>query len=459
MFSGRDRLKPALMTDLYQLTMAAGYRLSGMDAEATFELFIRSLPENRSFLVAAGLEQAVEYLLGLAFDDDDLEWLRSLPVFRHVDEAYFRYLREFRFTGDVWAVPEGTPVFANEPLLQVRAPLPQAQVLETFLLSVLHFQTLVASKASRVVLAAGGRGVVDFGTRRAHGPEAGVLAARAAYIAGCEGTSNLWAARAFGIPAVGTAAHSWTQAFATEQEAFQRYSELFPDSTVLLIDTYDTIRGARNAARIGRGLQGVRIDSGDLLAQSRAVRELLDEEGLTETRIIVSGDLNEYRIRDLLEKQAPVDAFGVGTEMVTSMDQPALGAVYKLVERTQGDRKVYCVKLSRDKQTYPGRKQVWRFTDGEGTYLRDEIGDPGERPDASPPPQPLLVPVVERGRLVYEFPLLGEVRRSAFRKRSRLPAPCLRLEAGDPYPVEWSGTLKDRMNRLKAELDQAPPDG
>jgi nicotinate phosphoribosyltransferase len=452
MFSGTEVLKPALMTDLYQLTMAAGYRLSGLHEEATFELFIRSMPENRSYLVASGLEQAVEYILGLAFDEGEVAWLRSLPPFQSLDDGFFRYLLEFRFSGDVWAVPEGTPVFDNEPLLQVRAPFPEAQLLETFLLSVFHVQTLVASKASRVVQAAGGRSVLDFGTRRAHGPEAGVLAARAAYIGGCEGTSNLYAARAFGIPPVGTAAHSWTQAFASELEAFRRYNALFPESTVLLIDTYDTIQGASHAVRIGPGLKGVRIDSGDLLSQSRAVRKILDDAGLAETHIVVSGDLNEYKIRDLVEKGAPVDAFGVGTEMVTSRDQPALGMVYKLVEKQRGSGSEDCIKLSKEKETYPGRKQVWRLLDEQGNFLGDEIGLPGEPPSSPPAAVPLLAPVVTRGRRVGDFPDLEAVRRYAREQCSRLPSGSRGLDASDPYPVRWSGALQERRFRLLARM-------
>jgi nicotinate phosphoribosyltransferase len=259
-------------------------------------------------------------------------FLRRLPVFAHLPDDFFRFLSGFRFEGDVWGVPEGTLVFANEPILQVRAPLPQAQLVETFLLSLIHFQTLVATKASRVVEAACGREVIDFGTRRAHGPEAGVIAARASFIGGCIGTSNVCAAKEFGIPVFGTAAHSWTLAFDSEQEAFADYHATFPDSTILLVDTYDTLQGIRNALPLGKALKGVRLDSGDLLGSSREVRRILDDAGLTETKILASGDLNEYKVRALVEASAPIDLFGVGTEMVTSKDQPSLGAVYKLVE-------------------------------------------------------------------------------------------------------------------------------
>ncbi|MGW8323693.1 MAG: nicotinate phosphoribosyltransferase, partial [Thermodesulfobacteriota bacterium] len=251
--------------------------------------------------------------------------------------------------------------------------MPQAQLVETFLLSLIHFWTLIATKASRVVQAAGGRGVIDFGTRRAHGPEAGVLAARAAFIGGCIGTSNVCAAKEFGIPVYGTAAHSWTLAFDSEREAFERYHAAFPDSTVLLVDTFDTMQGLRNALSLGRSLKGVRLDSGDLLVLSREARRVLDEAGLRETRILASGDLNEYKVKDLLQASAPIDLFGVGTEMVTSKDHPALTAVYKLVERQGPDELIQRAKFSEDKETYPGRKQVWRRESDEGAYVGDEI--------------------------------------------------------------------------------------
>lgn len=454
MYTGKDLFRPALMTDLYQLTMAAGYYLSGRDSEATFELFIRSLPPNRSYFVAAGLEQAVEYLLHLRFDKEDIEWLQNLPAFRGVSREFFTHLAGFRFTGDVWAVPEGTPVFANEPILQVRAPLLQAQILETFLLSVIHFQTLIATKASRVVQAADGRDVVDFGTRRAHGPEAGVLAARACTIGGCTGTSNVWAAKAFDLRAVGTAAHSWTLAFPSEQEAFEQYHALFPENTVLLIDTFDTIQGARNALQMGRELKGVRLDSGDLLTLSINVRGILDEAGLGETRIIASGDLNEYKIQALLRAGAPIDLFGVGTEMVTSKDLPALGAVYKLVEMQEGGKTVFRAKFSEGKTTYPGRKQIWRLQDEEGRYLRDEIGTPDEQPGAKA--VPLLIKVVEKGNAIVRFPPLCDVRDYAQRELERLPLRYRLLESEAIYPVRWSATLEERYDRLKRGLQTTP---
>jgi len=454
MYTGTDRPKPALMTDLYQLTMIAGYYLSRQNTEGTFELFIRSLPPNRSYFVAAGLEQAVEFLLHLRFEDEEIGFLRGLRVFEQIPDDFFSYLSKFRFEGDVWGVPEGTLVFPNEPLLQVRAPLPQAQLVETFLLSVIHYQTLVATKASRVVQAAGGRGIIDFGTRRAHGPEAGVLAARASFIGGCMGTSNVAAAKDFGIPVYGTAAHSWTLAFDSEKEAFERYHAAFPDSTVLLIDTYDTMEGLRNALRFGRKLKGVRLDSGDLHALSREVRRILDEAGLRETRILASGDLNEYKVQALVQASAPIDFFGVGTEMVTSMDQPSLGVVYKLVERQDTAKVVDCAKFSQGKETYPGRKQVWRSADVHGAYARDEICMAEEK--RREPSTPLLVPIVERGTLTYSFPALEEVKAQTLEALRRLPARYCRLESADTYPVDWSSRLQRRFTEMRRTSEVQP---
>jgi nicotinate phosphoribosyltransferase len=449
MYSEKDRLRPALMTDLYQLTMVAGYYLNRKQAEATFELFVRSLPANRSYFLAAGLAQAVEFLLHLSFDEASLRFLRSLPALAHLPDDFFRYLEGLRFKGDLWAVPEGSLVFPNEPILQVRAPLPQAQMVETFLLSLVHFQTLIATKASRVVQAAGGKGVIDFGSRRAHGPEAGLLAARASYIGGCMGTSNVSAAMEFGIPVYGTAAHSWTLAFDSEKEAFERYHATFPDATILLLDTYDTMQGLRNALPLGRKLKGVRLDSGDLLVLSREVRRILDEAGLHETRILASGDLNEYKVRDLLEGSAPIDVFGVGTDMVTSKDQPALAAVYKLVEQEAGDRVVHRAKFSDAKETYPGRKQVWRLSNDEGTYLGDEIAMAREEPagDSSS----LLVPVIERGQLCCSLPTPAEAREHALLETVRLPLRYRRLDSADTYPVAWSEKLKRRFAEMRSD--------
>lgn len=454
MYTGRERLGPALMTDLYQLTMAGGYFLNRKHEEVTFELFIRTLPPNRSYFVAAGLEQAVEFLRNLRFARGDVAFLRGVPALRHLPDDFFTYLSRFRFEGDLWGVPEGTLVFPNEPILQVSAPLLQAQLVETFLLSVIHFQTLVATKASRVVQAAQGRGVIDFGTRRAHGPEAGVLAARASFVGGCIGTSNLCAAKEFGIPVYGTAAHSWTLVFDSEQEAFERYHAAFPDSTTLLVDTYDTLEGVRNALRVGPNLRAVRLDSGDLLQLSREARRILDGAGLEETRILASGDLNEYKVNALVQASAPIDFFGVGTEMVTSKDQPALGAVYKLVERRDPKGLVYCAKFSEDKESYPGRKQVWRSMSEQGTYLGDEICAAEE--ERAGPLASLLVPILKRGEPTYAFPALESVREFALDGLARLPPDFRRLEGAQTYPVAFSRMLRERVAEMRGTSGLEP---
>ncbi|HUS04652.1 MAG TPA: nicotinate phosphoribosyltransferase [Bryobacteraceae bacterium] len=398
----------ALHTDLYELTMAAGFFESGKHREqATFELFVRRFPANRTFLIAAGLAQAVEYLLNLSFTGEQIDYLRSLPAFLHASPGFFDYLRELRFTGDLWAMPEGTVFFPGEPVLCLRAPLIEAQLPETFLLATVAFQSMIASKAALVVDAAGGRSIIEFGSRRAHSPEAAVLAGRAAYIAGCSGTSNVEAGFRFGVPVYGTAAHSWTMAFASEAAAFRHLQKLLGPETVYLIDTYDTIEGVRRAAALGQPLWGVRLDSGDLVDLSRAVRRILDEAGLKGAKIMASGDLNEDKIRDLLAAGAEIDSFGVGTELATSADAPNLSAVYKMVEIEVGGIKRFTVKFSSEKQTWPGPKQVFRF-DGV-----DQIACSWECPSCppgSPRSEALLRPVMLKGRLVEPLPALYAVR-------------------------------------------------
>ncbi len=345
----------ALLVDLYELTMAAGYFEHGMDFSATFELFVRSIPDERSYLVAAGVDDALDYLEALHFSEDELRYLQTLPAFRGVTDDFFEYLKKFRFTGDVVGVPEGTIVFGEEPILQVTAPIAEAQIVETYLLSVINFETLIASKAARVVHAAAGRTVLEFGTRRAQGPEAGLRAARAAYVGGCDATSNVEAGHLYGIPVAGTAAHSWTQAFPTERQGFEALLEVFPDTGVLLIDTYDDLVGAETAATLGKKFSGVRLDSGDLLRKSREVRDILDLHGLQAVKIIGSGDLNEYRIEKLVHAGAPIDSFGVGTDLATSRDVPALSVVYKLVETERNGQVEYKAKFSEEKVYCPGR--------------------------------------------------------------------------------------------------------
>jgi len=437
-----------LLTDLYQLTMAAGYFQAGKAGEvATFELFVRRLPPNRNYLIAAGLAQAVDYLLGLDFSREEIAYLRGLPQFASAPAEFFEALARFRFTGDLWAVPEGTVVFAGEPILRVRAPLMEAQIPETYLLATVGFQSLVATKASRLVQAAAGRSVVEFGTRRAHSPEAGVLAGRAAYIGGCIGTSNTLAGFRYGIPVFGTAAHSWVLAFESELEAFRQLQRLLGPATVFLIDTYDTIEGARKAASLGKPMWGVRLDSGNLVELSLAVRRILDEAGLTDARIMVTGDLNEYKILELVKERLPIDAFGVGTELATSADAPALGVVYKLVELHADGRTRYTAKFSEDKETMPGAKQIFRFSD------RDVIGRADETPARAADgtsAEALLAPVILGGEPVAELPPAEAARRRAQSSLQRLPTACLSLFPIDPpYRVEYSEEIRKLQESLR----------
>ncbi|MGB9609542.1 MAG: nicotinate phosphoribosyltransferase [Bryobacteraceae bacterium] len=434
----------ALLTDLYQLTMAAGYWSAGKTEEiATFELFVRRMPPHRNYLIAAGLEQAVEYLLGLRFEEEEIRYLQGLPQFQRVAPEFFEALRRFRFTGDVFAAPEGTPVFAGEPLLVVRAPLIEAQIPETYLLSMVGFQTMIATKAARMVDASGGRAVIEFGTRRAHSPQAGVYAARAAYIGGCAGTSNVLAGMRFGIPVFGTAAHSWVQSFPTEREAFERLQELLGPGTTYLIDTYDTLEGARQAVALGRPFWGVRLDSGNLVELSRAVRRILDEGGCREAKIMATGDLNEYKILELVAAGAPIDAFGVGTELATSHDAPSHGAVYKLVEHWSPLGRRYTAKFSQDKATLPGAKQVFRFAD------HDVIGRAHECPMNGA--EALLRPVVVRGEPAGPLPGADEARQRARRALERLPRKLRSLfEADPPYRIELSDELIQLAEEVRA---------
>lgn len=434
-------MRSALSTDLYELTMMAGYRATGMTGLASFELFVRRLPEQRSFLVAAGLEQALEYLQDLRFTREEIDFLRSVPNLQGAPQDFFdEYLPAFRFTGEVWAVDEGTPVFAQEPLLRVTAPLPEAQLVETALLAILTFQTSIASKAARILEVADGRLVVEFGARRAHGLDAALLAARAAYVAGCEGTSFVEAGRRFGIPLSGTMAHSWVLAFPDEMEAFKRYADLFGERAVFLLDTYDAVRAAERIASEGLRSVAVRLDSGDVIRLSREVRRILDAAGMSSTKIFVTGDLDEHRIASFLAAGAPVDGFGVGTALSTSSDAPALGGIYKLVELDRDGVAVGVMKLSPDKQTRPGRKQVWRRMEaghaiGDLVSLHDEAGPPGG--------SPLLSCVMRDGRRLAAPPALKDLRSRCRTAVGRLPPDVRRLEDPAAYPVDYSAALTD----------------
>lgn len=438
----------ALSTDLYELTMAAGHYGAGAPARATFELSVRGLPRDRGYLVAAGIEPALVYLEGLRFTEADIEYLRQIPQLRRAPAGFFDdYLPGFRFSGDVWAVAEGEPVFPNEPLLRVTAPLIEGQIVETALLSTVLFQTSVASRASRMVRAAAGRPVFELGARRAHGAEAGALAGRAAFIGGCSGTSDVEAGLAFGLPLAGTMAHSWVMSHESEKEAFIRFTDMYGDRTVLLIDTYDSERAVDHIAAAGLAPFGVRLDSGDLLAESRAIRSRLDSAGLRGTRIFASGDLDERRIAGLVKHGAPIDMFGVGTALSTSSDAPALGGVYKLVEVDRAGLVQPVLKLSRGKGTYPAPKQVWRVAD-RGAVTHDVLARDGE-----PPPgrgRALLSPVMRGGRRLRPGPPMEEVRDHALRAVEVLPAEVLRLED----PTDYRVVVSDGLVRLTENLRQ-----
>jgi nicotinate phosphoribosyltransferase len=441
----------ALLTDLYELTMAAAYFDSGFRARASFELFVRSLPEERSFLIAAGLEQALDYLEKVRFQPMEIEYLRKQPVFRHISRDFFDYLREFRFSGEVWAIPEGTPAFQEEPLLRVTAPIIEAQVVETFLLSTITFQTMIASKAARIVEAAQGRDVIEFGTRRAHGPEAGTLAARAAYIGGCAGTSNVEAGQQFGVPVFGTLAHSFIMAYHEEEEAFRRFHQLFPEHAVLLVDTYDTLAAIDKIISARLRPAAVRLDSGDLYELSREVRRRLDAAGLQETKIFATSDLDEYVISELLARGAQVDAFGVGTSLATSKDAPALGGVYKLVDVYSEDGPSYRAKLSGGKATYPGCKQVLRSVSSNGNYTADLIARCSEQHDSD---QELLVCVMRDGKRIAPAPEIGQVRERAQREIAKLPAGVRRLHHPTSYPVHFSAELERLLEEFRSRFAQ-----
>lgn len=447
----------ALSTDLYQLTMAAGYFHRGMAGDvATCEAFVRRLPRRRRYLVAMGVDRVLDDLAALRFTDDDIAYLAGVPALRDaMTPELVAYLRDFRFRGDVWAVPEGTVVFANEPILRVTAPIIEAQILETYLLSVINHATMIASKAARILRAAGGASVVEFGTRRTH-PEAAVDAARVAYAVGFAATSNLEAGRRFGVPVVGTAAHMWTMAHESEEAAFESYVQVFPSASILLIDTYDTKRGAERAARIARDkLAGVRLDSGDLNELSRAVRAILDAEGCSKARIVASGDLNEYRIEELRRAGAPIDVYGVGTELVCSVDAPSLGGVYKLVELRRGGQSFPIAKFSAEKATLPGIHQVFRFRDGAGRLARDLIGLHDEAPAAlgGETVEPLLEPAIQEGRRVRKAAAAHELRARVRRELDALPDELHRLdEEGAPFSAAISERLVALIEEVRARV-------
>jgi nicotinate phosphoribosyltransferase len=433
-----------MLTDLYQLTMDAAYVDNQKDEIATFDLFIRKLPEDWGYYIANGIEEAVDYLTNLQFTDEDVEYLRKQGIFQ---EEFLEFLRTFRFEGDVYAVKEGTPIFANEPVLRVTAKRTQAQFLETTLLNIINFQTMIASKASRVVNAAGNAKVADFGLRRAQGEDAAMLGARAAYIAGAFATSNVKAGLEYGIPITGTHAHSFVMSFPNELDAFKAYVKTFPNNPTLLIDTYDTIQGAKNAVTVakeleqqGKRLGAVRIDSGNLADLSKEVRKIFDKAALKYVRIVASNDLNEYKIENLRELGAPIDAYGVGTEMITAKPVAAIPGVYKLVEDDDGAK----IKLSPGKKTLPGKKQIYRRVDEDGKYQKDIIAMEDEVMGGNP----LLELAVKAGKRAREKPSLAQTREYCLAEVRKLPDWLKKARVAQQYQVEVAPKLNDVVERL-----------
>jgi nicotinate phosphoribosyltransferase len=442
----------SLFTDFYELTMCASYFDNKKFEPATFDLFIRRLPENRSYFLFAGLEQALLFLKSVKFTKEHLDYLKK----QGFNSQFLDYLRDFSFTGDVWAVPEGTVAFPCEPLIRVTAPIIEAQLVETFLLNTVNLQTTIATKASRVVNAAKGKAVIEFGLRREHGIDAGMKVARCSYIAGCQGTSNVLAGLSYGIPIFGTMAHSFVMSYEKEIDAFRAFAKTFPNKSTLLIDTYDDIAGAEKAATVAKELEkagyklsGVRLDSGDLTEISKKVRQLLDDKGLQYVRIFASGDLDEFRIAELLKNCAKIDAFGVGTKMGTSADKPYVDVIYKLCE-TMSEKGKFSpmMKLSEGKVTLPGRKQVYRFKDKNGNFAKDMIALAAEKVKG----EPLLVKVMEKGEIIYDFPSLDEIRATAAENLSKLPEKYKKLTGAPTYPVELSQDLEVLLRKLKKKL-------
>ncbi|HEV3136050.1 MAG TPA: nicotinate phosphoribosyltransferase [Acidimicrobiia bacterium] len=448
--TGVDDTNAALFVDLYELTMSASYHAHGLDQPATFDLFARQLPPGRGYLVSCGLDAALDYLERLQFDDTALDYLGSLDLF---DESFLSMLSDLRFTGEVRAIPEGELVFPNEPIVQVTAPLVEAQLVETFLLNCIGYQTMIATKAARVATACGDRTFVDFSPRRDHGTDAALKTARAAYVGGAAATSLVLGGQVYGLELSGTMAHSYVMRFDNEADAFLTYARDFPGRAIFLIDTYDTEHAARTVVDLAGKLEpegllprAVRLDSGDIDALSRSVRAILDDGGLTEVQIFASGDLDEYRIEDLMTAGAPIDAFGVGTQLGTSGDAPHVAVVYKLVEDASGPK----VKLSEDKVTLPGRKQVFRNA-GDGGELRgdvlaledEQIGDA----------RPMLQPVMRDGRRLATAEPLGTLRDRCRASLAALPPRLRALEPEPPpYEVRTSPDLDTLVRQLHEDL-------
>jgi nicotinate phosphoribosyltransferase len=450
-----NNLNMILSTDFYQLTMGASYyqynlenNIREEDDNATFELFIRKFPKNRNYLIFAGLEQAIYYLQNAQFTERTIEFLRNKPVFRNIDSSFFDdYLPNFKFKLDVWALKEGNFFFPDEPIIRIQGPMFHAQLAETYLLNVINFQTLIASKASRVKNLAPNKVLLEFGTRRSHSPLAGVYAARASYISGFDGTSNVVADIELGINSTGTMAHSYVQKFDTEMKSFETYYHTYDEDSILLIDTYDTEKAAAEICKFGNNIKGVRIDSGNLIEHAKKVRKILDENGCEKVIIVASSDLNEYKIKEILEKNAPIDAFGVGTELATSSDDPTISGVYKLIEYDHNPK----IKISEEKVTYPGIKQIFRIYDKQGMFKEDILA----LTDEIPPPnsEALLVPIMKEGVLINELPTINEIQKYYLENIKKLPTAYKNLEKIEKNNLKISEKLRNLTDSLKEKYD------
>jgi nicotinate phosphoribosyltransferase len=438
-----------LLTDLYQLTMAQAYFQNRRMKSATFSLFVRAYPANRGYFVSAGLEDVLEFLEGFFFDSTAVDYLYSLNLFA---DDFLDFMKSLRFTGEVWAIPEGRLFFKDEPIVEVTAPIVEAQIVETFIINQINFQSLIATKAARCVHAARDRAVVDFSLRRTHGIDAGMKVARSSYLAGFAGTSNVRAGRHYGIPVVGTMAHSFVSSHNREIDAFRNFVKSFPNNSILLIDTYDTLAGARNAVAVGKEmashgerLQGVRIDSGDLATLAREVRKIFDAAGMQHAKIIGSGGLDEYDLADFADAGVPYDSYGVGTKMGVSADAPWTDCAYKLVE--YGGRPV--LKLSTGKVSWPGKKQVYRLCDADGRLNNDFVT---RRDENIPDAEPLLKKVMAQGKTLAPLPSLEQSRAAFLEEFSRLPEAVKSIRDPEHFPVEFSAALKELRNAVERKV-------
>jgi len=443
-----------LSTDFYQLTMGAAYYQYNLDNHikekddiAVFSYFIRKYPKNRNYLIFAGLEQVIHYLQNARFSEKTIEFLRKKDVFKEIDSSFFdEYLPKFKFKLDVWAMREGNFFFPNEPIMKIQGPMFHAQLAETYILNVINYQTIVASKASRIKNIAKQKTLLEFGTRRSHSPLAGVYAARASYIAGFNGTSNVIADIELGINSSGTMAHSFVQRFDNEMESFDVYTNIYEDNSILLIDTYNTEQAAKKISKFKNTIKAVRIDSGDLVEHAKKVRKILDDNGCEKVQIVASSDLNEYKIKKILESNTPIDAFGVGTELATSRDDPTIAGVYKLIEYNNKPK----IKISEDKLTYPGKKQIYRIYNKQGEFIEDFLTLDSE--PAPPNSEALLILVMKEGSLITELPNLNNIQQYYNENIEKLPNKFKELEENQIFKLRISKKLSELTNSLSEEF-------